>query len=114
MKKRHVLGLVLVAMLGLLPATAVAGSFGQPGGFRGGLEQRSVFPTPPDPWRHWGSWDHGASRPRVGSHRGGPFSLETPVVPPVIVVTPPPAFWVPGHWAWNGFAWLWVPGYWTW
>lgn len=38
--------------------------------------------------------------------------------PGVVVVTPnappppPPGAWVPGHYEWDGHAWIWIPGHW--
>ena len=43
--------------------------------------------------------------------------VEGPPPPParVVVPAPPPPpghGWVPGHWEWDGKAWLWIQGHW--
>lgn len=85
--------IVSLAVLALLPGMALAESTG-PG--RPWNQERSVFPSTPDPWRSWGA-------PRDGNPYQG---HQAPSVPSRSV-------WVPPQWFWNGYQWVWVPGYWA-
>jgi hypothetical protein len=126
MKVLSVLGLALVMALAAVPRPALAG-FGEPG------VRASVFPTPPDPWRHWGVTHppgihrHGHDvrghhvrpphprphhpRPRLHAHPPPVLPRPHQVRPGVVVGPPPTCVWVAGHWAWSGFTWVWVPGH---
>jgi hypothetical protein len=56
--------------------------------------------------------------PRYGPYypRYGPYYYDPPRYGPYYVPPPDPwrpgPVWVPGHWVWDGWAWVWQPGYW--
>ena len=94
----------LVAIVAILGTAALAApAFAHDGrGARISAPEKSVFPVPRDPWRSWGVRSELPRRvdpPRVHSHDGVRRHDQDTV-------------WVPGHWAWNGSAWVWWPGHW--
>lgn len=73
----------------------------------------SVFPTPRDPWRSWGlrrELPHRVGPPR-GSHHEGFASPRTDRHDD-FGTSHGGRVWIPGHWAWDGAAWVWWPGHW--
>jgi hypothetical protein len=97
---RSVLALTMLTAVALAaPGPADAGS----NGFHRSSAP-SVFPQPRDPYRSWGvRHDH---HRRIGvPHSHGVGRVVTPHHEHDRV-------WIPGHWAWNGAAWVWWPGHW--
>lgn len=100
--------LLVTTALAHAPAAAFPGMFQAPSVFPGqapprafpGPHPQSVFPQPPpSPWRFWGAPLHPEiARPFPGMIRV-PHQRRQ-------------AFWVPEHWAWNGWEWVWIPGHW--
>jgi hypothetical protein len=98
-------GMLCTVIVGVIAAAPPAQADGLRGGHFG--SPRSVFPQPRDPWRSWGVRSHlphrvGPARPHVPDHAHGG----------VVHRPSHDTVWVPGHWAWNGAAWVWWPGHW--
>ncbi|MBM3217380.1 MAG: hypothetical protein FJZ38_01635 [Candidatus Rokubacteria bacterium] len=96
-----------LAMIGL--ALAAVTAWAAPASAHDGRVSRitspppSVFPPPRDPWRSWGLRSEVPRRvgpPRAHHNEDFGTSHSGRNV------------WVPGHWAWDGHAWVWWPGRW--
>jgi hypothetical protein len=101
MKTAFVLASVLAGALALAPGPAVAWS-------SHGGSPLSGFGPRVDPWRHWGPLQ--LQHRQIVPHRSFRHHPGVIVVPRGHHRVAP--VWIPGGWAWNGFAWFWVPGYW--
>lgn len=99
MRKLLILGLFLAGTLALSSTPGWAWN-GAPR-----VTPPGTFAAPPDPWSHW--------PPHHFHHRHFKSPDVIFVVPGTTAFLPPPAFWVPAQWVWNGFGWIWVPGHWS-